>query len=115
MDSLYHYVNSPIGIFVQNALIIFWIFLYPSVVTILLLACSTLNMLFVKAHQIENEVLISSSGLSSYLRQNPTLYYLLLGGLTDFKGVNWFIWVFIFYMGWCGIVFHTCVESVMGR
>lgn len=59
MDSLYHYVNSPIGIFVQNALIIFWIFLYPSVVTILLLACSTLNMLFVKAHQIENEVLIS--------------------------------------------------------
>lgn len=58
-DSLYHYVNSPIGIFVQNALIIFWIFLYPSVVTILLLACSTLNMLFVKAHQIENEVLIS--------------------------------------------------------
>ena len=57
--SLYHYVNSPFGIFIQNALIIFWIFLYPSVVTILLLACSTLNMLFVKAYQIENVVLIS--------------------------------------------------------
>lgn len=57
----------------------------------------------------------ASSGLSSYLRQNPTLYYLLLGGLTDFKGVNWFIWVFIFYMGWCGIVFLACMESVMGR
>ena len=34
-------MNSPFGIFIQNALIIFWIFLYPSVVTVLLLVCST--------------------------------------------------------------------------
>ena len=54
-------MNSPFGIFIQNALIIFWIFLYPSVVTVLLLVCSTLNMLSVKAYQIESEVLISPS------------------------------------------------------
>ena len=52
-----------------------------------------------------------SSGLSKLLQDHTTVYYLLLGGLTDFKGVNWFIWVFIFYLGWCGIVlrwFVTC-------
>lgn len=47
---------------------------------------------------------VASSGLSVYLQSNSRLYYLFLGGLTDFNGVNWFIWVFIFYMGWCGIV-----------
>lgn len=47
---------------------------------------------------------VFSSGLSKLLQDHTTVYYLLLGGLTDFKGVNWFIWVFIFYLGWCGIV-----------
>lgn len=57
--SLYHYVNSPVGIFIQNSLIIFWTFMYPSVLTVVLLILSTLNMVLVKTSQIENEVLVT--------------------------------------------------------
>ena len=45
-----------------------------------------------------------SSGLVTLLESYTTIYYLFFGGLTNFKGVNWFIWIFIFYMGWCTIV-----------
>ena len=130
-------MNSPVGIFVQNSLIIFWTFMYPSVLTVVLLILSTLNMVLVKTSQIENEVLVTplpwtqtllimswisflvtcsyvqiiglfyfvfSSGLATLLESYTTIYYLFFGGLTNFNGVNWFIWVFIFYMGWCTIV-----------
>ena len=143
--SLYHYVNSPVGIFIQNSLIIFWTFMYPSVLTVVLLILSTLNMVLVKTSQIENEVLVTplpwtqtllimswysflamrryvqiiglfyfafSSGLATLLESYTTIYYLFFGGLTNFKGVNWFIWIFIFYMGWCTIVrLWTGLES----
>ena len=42
--SIYHFVNSPFGIIVQNALIVIFTFLYPSVFTMVLLILSTLNM-----------------------------------------------------------------------
>ena len=57
--SLYHFVNSPVGIFVQNVLIIIWIFMYPSVMTMLLLLFSTINMVLVSARKIEDSVIIS--------------------------------------------------------
>ena len=57
--SFYHFVNSPVGIFVQNALVIVWVFVYPSLFTMLLLLCSTINMMCVKASDIEGYVVIS--------------------------------------------------------
>lgn len=40
-----------------------------------------------------------SSGVSEFLMPYPRVYYILLGGLIDFKVVNWFIYVFLFFMG----------------
>lgn len=57
--SLYHFVNSPVGIFVQNVLIIIWIFMYPSVMTIILLLLSTLNMVCVTSQKFDEYVVIS--------------------------------------------------------
>ena len=57
--SLYHFVNSPVGIFVQNVLIIIWIFMYPSVMTIILLNLSTLNMVCVTSQKFDEYVVIS--------------------------------------------------------
>ena len=42
-------MNSPVGIFVQNALVIIWVFIYPSLFTMVLLLLSTINMMCVKA------------------------------------------------------------------
>ena len=120
-------MNSPVGIFVQNALVIVWVFVYPSLFTILLLLCSTINMMCVKATDIEGYVVISpqlwtqrifivyglilgiiyyilSSGIAVLLEDNVRLYYLLLGGLKDFSHVNWFVDIFLFFMGWFTIV-----------
>lgn len=57
--SLYHFVNSPVGIFVQNVMIIIWIFMYPSILTMILLLISTVNMVLVSARKIEEAVIIS--------------------------------------------------------
>ena len=57
--SLYHFVNSPVGIFVQNVLIIIWIFMYPSVMTIILLLLSTLNMVCGTSQKFDEYVVIS--------------------------------------------------------
>ena len=125
--SFYHFVNSPVGIFVQNALVIVWVFVYPSLFTMLLLLCSTINMMCVKASDIEGYVVISpqlwtqrifivyglllgvvyyvlSSGIAVLLEGNVKLYYLLLGGLKDFKHVNWFVDIVLVFMGWFTIV-----------
>ncbi len=58
-SSLYHFVNSPVGIFVQNVMIIIWIFMYPSILTMILLLISTVNMVLVSARKIEDAVVIS--------------------------------------------------------
>ena len=42
---------------------------------------------------------VLSSGVSEFLMPYPRVYYILLGGLIDFKVVNWFIYVFLFFMG----------------
>ena len=120
-------MNSPVGIFVQNALVIIWVFIYPSLFTMVLLLLSTINMMCVKADTIEEYVVISpqlwtqrvfivyglllgvvyyvlSSGIAVLLEGHTTLYYLLLGGLKNFKNVNWFVDIFLFFMGWFTIV-----------
>ena len=113
-------MNSPVGIFVQNALVIIWVFIYPSLFTMVLLLLSTINMMCVKADKIEEYVVISPQlwtqrvfivyglllGVVYYvlLEGHTTLYYLLLGGLKNFKNVNWFVDIFLFFMGWFTIV-----------
>ena len=107
--SFYHFVNSPVGIFVQNALVIVWVFVYPSLFTMLLLLCSTINMMCVKASDIEGYVVISPQLWTQrifivYGLLLGVVYYVLLGGLKDFKHVNWFVDIFLFFMGWFTIV-----------
>ena len=52
--SLYHFVNSPFGIIVQNALIVIFTFFYPSIFTMILLILSTLNMSLSNPDKFEN-------------------------------------------------------------
>lgn len=123
----YHFVNSPVGMFIQNGLVIAWVFIYPSVFSVLLLLVSTLNVVNVKSEKIDEYIILSprvwsqnllvgyaifmcvvyyamTSGLSSLFEEYSQVYYLLLGGLTSFKAVNWFTFVCLFYLGWYATV-----------
>lgn len=47
---------------------------------------------------------VFSAGVSKFLESNIRVYYFILGGLIDFKHVNWFIYCFLFFMGWFAMV-----------
>ena len=123
----YHFVNSPVGLFVQNGLIILWVFMYPSIFSVILLILSTINVVNVKSEKMDEAILISpriwsqnlliiygllmgiinyclTSNLATSLQSYREVYYLLLGGLTSFKYVNWFIYIFLFFLGWVSMV-----------
>lgn len=52
---------------------------------------------------------VFSAGVSEFLESNNRVYYFILGGLTDFKHVNWFIYCFLFFMGWFAMVIIECL------
>ena len=54
---------------------------------------------------------IFSAGVSEFLKSNIRVYYFILGGLIDFKNVNWFIYCFLFFMGWFAMVYHESHDS----
>ena len=123
----YHFVNSPVGLFIQNGVIIAWVFFYPSVLSVFVLLVSAFNTIHVKSEKIDEYIIISphvwsqnlmivctvlvgiayyvlTSGLAPIVEKNTLVYYLLLGGLTQFNTINWFAYLCIFFMGWVATV-----------
>lgn len=123
----YHFVNSPVGLFIQNGLVLFWVFMYPSVFSVVLLLISSLNVVSVRSEKIDEYIILSprrwsqnllvgyaalmsviyyamTSGLSSLLEKNSRVYYFFLGGLTRFNVVNWVGVIILFFMAWFATV-----------
>ena len=101
--------------------------MYPSIFSVILLILSTINVVNVKSEKIDEAILISpriwsqnllivygllmgiinyclTSNLASSLQSYREVYSLLLGGLTNFDYVHWFIYIFLFFLGWFSMV-----------